>query len=59
MSECSLRCKSYMSTRDGPHSSRYDEGVVYCKHCGRFMNYLGKYCPCCSCLVRHSCRYTK
>jgi len=57
MSKCSQRCKSYGSIRDGSRAVRYDEGVVYCRHCSTFMKYVGKYCPCCSCLVRHGPRY--
>jgi len=57
MNACKSVCITYGSIRDGSRTKRYTDGVVFCKHCDIFMSYVGKYCPCCSRLVRHKPRY--
>ena len=58
MSICKLVCMNFVAKKESSRAVRYGDGVVYCKHCRKFMRYEGKYCPCCSHLVRHSCRYS-
>lgn len=57
MTQCKSVCKQLSSTRDGSRGARYGEGVSFCKYCNIFMLHDGRYCPCCSTLVRHGPRY--
>jgi len=43
---CKNICKEYHTTK------RYKDGAKYCRECATFINYEGKYCPCCSTCVR-------
>lgn len=49
---CKDICKKYHTTK------RYDSGAKYCRECATFINYEGKYCPCCSTCVRNKPRGT-
>ncbi|KKM22918.1 hypothetical protein LCGC14_1620450 [marine sediment metagenome] len=59
MNTCKSVCISYSSTRDGSRGTRYADGVAFCRHCNIFMKYDGKYCPCCSRLVRSKRRWKR
>jgi len=54
MNTCRAKCINYKVT-----TSKYIDGVAFCRHCHVMIKHEGKYCPCCSHLLRRSCRYTK
>lgn len=55
---CKDICKQYKSTFTRG-TRRYAEGQKRCNSCYIFMNYDGKYCPCCGIKLRTKPKNTK
>ncbi len=56
---CNGPCQDFRATMPPFNQSRYEIGQKRCTKCGIFMNYAGRFCPCCGFRLRSKRRSSK